>query len=138
MAHFCKLDDNNKVLDTVVVNNSVITDDQGVEHENKGIEFLTSLFPNTRWVQTSYNGSFRKQYAYPDYTYDAEQDLFVAPQPYPSWNLDENNEWQPPVPFPEHMTGLQWSEADVNWMPIPGWQATPTPDDTEVAENFAD
>lgn len=138
MAHFSKIGENNIVLDTVVVDNSVITDGDGVEHEQLGINFLTSLFPETVWIQTSYNGTFRKQYAYPGYTYNVEKDIFIAPQPYPSWILDENDDWQPPIPFPENGIGLWWSEEEVNWVAIPGWQASPSPDDAEVAENFAD
>ena len=57
------------------------------------------------WVQTSYNHNFRKQFAGVGYTYDKVNDVFVQPQPYPSWTLDSNHDWQPPIPEPEE--GLQ-------------------------------
>jgi hypothetical protein len=100
MAHFAKLDDSNTVLAVHVVNNEVITVD-GEESEQAGIDFLTNLHGHFNWKQTSYNGNFRKQYAGIGYTYNLDANVFIAPQPYPSWSLDENFDWQPPVPRPE-------------------------------------
>ena len=54
----------------------------------------------SKWVQTSYNHNFRKQYAGIGYTYDEVNDIFITPQPYPSWTLDSNHDWIPPIPFP--------------------------------------
>ena len=64
MAHFAELDSNNLVLRVLVVDNSMIKNEKGNEVEQLGIDFLKSLFgQETFWVQTSYNGSFRKNYA---------------------------------------------------------------------------
>lgn len=50
--------------------------------------------------RTSYNNKIRKQFAAIGYTYDPENDIFISPQPYPSWTLDDNFDWQPPKPMP--------------------------------------
>jgi hypothetical protein len=79
MAHFAKLDANNVVEQVIVVNNNELMEN-GEESEAKGIAFCKSLFgSDTRWVQTSYNASFRGVYAGIGYTYDAENDVFVGP-----------------------------------------------------------
>jgi len=118
MAHFAKLDENNNVLAVHVVNNDVITVN-GIESEQSGIDFLTSLHGHTLWKQTSYNGNIRKQYAGIGYIYDETNDVFIAPEPFPSWTLDSNFDWQPPVPRPQ-VTELkeiwQWSETSQNWI----------------------
>ncbi len=90
MAHFAQLDENNVVTQVIVINNNelltqkVATSDDGyisvstVESEKKGIEFCQSLYgADTKWVQTSYNGSFRGKYAGIGDTYDGS--AFVAP-----------------------------------------------------------
>jgi hypothetical protein len=114
MAHFAKLDDNNVVIAVHVVNNDVITID-GVESEQAGIDFLTQLHGHLNWKQTSYNGSIRKNYAGIDYKYDATLDAFVSPQPYPSWTLDANAKWIPPIPRPEG-NGWKWDEENQLWV----------------------
>ena len=115
MAHFAELDEYNKVLRVIVVTNSDILKD-GVEDEATGIAFCRRLLgENTRWVQTSYNNNFRKQYAGIGYTYDAVNDVFIAPQPYASWALDENFDWQPPVPMPTDGKIYVWNEAEQQW-----------------------
>ena len=122
MAHFAKLDDNNVVLAVHVVNNDVITID-GVESEQAGIDFLTSLHGHTVWKQTSYNGNFRKNYAGIFFTYDTERDAFIAPQPYPSWTLNETTcQWEPPVAYPtfdsKNPKFYGWFEPNQQWIEI--------------------
>lgn len=79
MAHFAELDSNNVVLRVVVVDNKDTADAQGVEKEHIGAAYLERLLGG-RWVQTSYNGKFRKHYAGIGYTYDPALDEFVPPQ----------------------------------------------------------
>lgn len=82
MAHFAELDANNIVLRVIVVSNEMLLDENGQENEFRGIAFCQSLFgADTRWVQTSYNGNFRKNYAGVGYTYDPTRDAFIAPKP---------------------------------------------------------
>ena len=88
MAHFAKLNENNVVTQVIVVHNNELLVD-GVEQEAKGIEFCQNLLGGT-WIQTSYNGNIRKNYAGIDYTYDAQRDAFIPSQPEgEGWLLDE-------------------------------------------------
>jgi hypothetical protein len=118
MAHFAELDENNIVLQVIVVNNSELMDN-GSESEAVGIAFCQSLFPNTTWVQTSYNGNFRKNYAGFGYTYDAVRDAFISPQPYPSWRLNENTcQWDAPVARPVDGGLYFWDETNQIWVKV--------------------
>ena len=114
MAHFAELDENNTVLQVIVVHNNELLDGE-IESEAKGVEFCSTLFGHTNWVQTSYNNSMRKQFAAAGYTYDSDSDVFVAPQPYPSWSLDDNFDWQAPTPMPEDDNLYNWNEETQNW-----------------------
>jgi len=115
MAHFAQLDENNNVIQVIVVSNDDCLVD-GVESESKGIEFCENLLGG-RWIQTSYNGNIRRQYAIVGGSYDVETDQFVIPQPYPSWTLDANNDWKPPTPRPEGPN--YWNEESLAWLEIP-------------------
>ena len=85
----------------------------------KGIAFCQSLFGGT-WKQTSYNANFRKHYAGIGYKYDAQLDAFVPPKPYPSWTLDDDANWQPPVPAPTDGNMYSWNEANQAWEVVSG------------------
>jgi hypothetical protein len=121
MAHFAELDENNIVTRVIVVANSDTADANGVEKEHIGAAFCEKLFGGT-WKQTSYNANFRKHYAGAGYTYRADIDAFVPPQPYPSWTLNtETAVWESPVPIPEDAgTGeppkmYSWNEETGAW-----------------------
>jgi hypothetical protein len=115
MAHLAEIDETNTVIQVIVVDNNELLVD-GIESEAKGIEFCQSLFGGS-WVQTSYNHNFRKQYASIDYTYDAVNDVFISPQPYLSWTLDENFDWQAPTPRP--VGGVwYWDEETLGWVEL--------------------
>jgi len=115
MAHFAEIDENNIVLRTIVVSNDVILDN-GVEQETKGIEFCQSLYGGT-WVQTSYNGNFRKNYAGTEFTYDSGRDAFIPPKPFDSWLLDEDTcRWYAPVPPPDDGQEYIWNESSTSWI----------------------
>jgi hypothetical protein len=81
MAHYA-LVINNIVQDVHVLNNAVITDEGGVEHEGWGQEFLADLhgYQPEQLIQCSYNGNFRGAYPAPGFTYDPVADVFVAPE----------------------------------------------------------
>ncbi len=119
MAHFAQLDENNLVTQVIVVANEELLLD-GVENETKGIMFCKSLLgEDTRWVQTSYNGNIRKNYAGIGYTYDPVADHFFAPQPYPSWTLDTDAKWQAPTPMPvEEDKFFTWDEPTLSWVEV--------------------
>ncbi len=114
MAHFAKLDENNIVIEVLVVNNEVLIENE-IESEEKGIDFLNGLFGSATWIQTSYNGNFRKQYAGIGYTYNETNDVFIIPQPYASWSLDENFDWQSPTPYPTDGQPYDWNEETQSW-----------------------
>ena len=114
MAHFAELDENNVVTKVIVVHNNELMDGE-TESEAKGIGFCVSLFGHSNWVQTSYNNNIRKQYAGVGDTYDLAKDKFILPQPFPSWALDSNDDWQPPVPKPEDDPLAQWNEESQSW-----------------------
>ena len=115
MAHFAELDDNNVVLRVIVVGNKDTSTPDGVEKESIGQAFCERLLGG-RWVQTSYNNNFRKRYAGIGYTYDAALDAFIAPQPYPSWTLDNNTaDWVAPVSYPTDGKLYAWNESTQSW-----------------------
>jgi hypothetical protein len=117
MAHFAQLDENNLVLQVIVVHNNELLVD-GVESEAKGTEFCQSLFGGN-WIQTSYNGNIRKNYAGVGYTYDATRDAFIAPQPYLSWVLNETTcHWGSPVPYPDDGKMHFWDEPTTSWIEV--------------------
>ena len=118
MAHFAQLDENNIVTQVIVVNNSEILDENGHESEEIGINFCKMVLgEDTRWVQTSYSGKFRKNYAGIGYTYDEELDAFIPPQPWPSWSLNESTGlWQAPIPVPDEENFYYWDEENQKWI----------------------
>tara|TARA_Y100000361_G_scaffold141153_1_gene145943 strand:+ start:144 stop:521 length:378 start_codon:yes stop_codon:yes gene_type:complete len=116
MAHFAKINSNNIVEVVHVVNNAVITKEDGTEDESKGKDFLDSLFGPATWVQTSYNNNFRKNYAGVGYTYDSVRDAFIPPKPYNSWVLNEDTcQWEAPVEFPDVNNRYNWNEENQEW-----------------------
>ena len=119
MAHFAELDENNVVKRVIVVDNKDTADANGNEIESIGVAFCQKLLGGN-WKQTSYNGKVRKNYAGIGYTYRADIDAFVAPQPYPSWVLDADAKWQAPVPMPEDGKMYSWDEAAQAWVEVEG------------------
>lgn len=118
MAHFAKLDDSNVVLAVHVVNNDVIIVD-GVESEQAGIDFLSDLYGHSNWKQTSYNKTFRKNYASVGDIYDPIRDAFLSPKPYPSWNLNEETcKWEAPKPYPSDGKSYLWNEELSDWSTV--------------------
>lgn len=114
MAHFAELNNHNNVIRIVVVDNEILLENN-VENEQKGIQYLTNLLGG-RWIQSSYNAQFRKNAAFPGCTYNIELDAFIVPQPYPSWVLDENAKWQPPIAMPLDGESYGWDEVSKTWI----------------------
>jgi len=117
MAHFAKIE-NGIVITVEVLNNEVILDENNVEQESLGLTFLQNHYKDTAvWVQTSYNNSFRKNYAGMGYTYDETRDAFYAPQPFPSWTLNETTcHWEAPTPYPDDDGRYTWDEDTLSWI----------------------
>jgi len=129
MAHFAEIDSNNKVLRVVVACNQDIANNGGELSEQAAKHFETVVPLSNlgiKWVQTSYNNNFRNIYAGVGFTYFASADVFISPQPYPSWSLDQNNKWQAPKPMPEPTYTSSgkphtyfWNENLLNWVISP-------------------
>lgn len=106
MSHFAQLNENNIVVNVLVGDN---------EMPNEGYDWIVERFGGT-WVKTSYNGNIRKNYAGVGYTYDEQRDAFIAPQPFPSWVLDEETcKWNAPVALPDDGLTYTWDEAEQKW-----------------------
>ena len=134
MAHFAQLDDNNVVTQVIVVSNDDTSDSNGVEVESIGVAFCQKLLgADTNWKQTSYNNKIRTRYAGIGYSYDASLDAFIAPQPFPSWTIDNTSkDWVAPLTAPtltdEQIAArsvYQWDEdayqADTSDPKTAGW-----------------
>jgi hypothetical protein len=109
MSHWAEIDDNNIVLRVLVGDNNDPAGDEGYQ-------WLIDNLGGT-WIQTSYNNRIRKQYAGIGYFYDPVADIFISPQPFASWSLDENFDWQPPTPRPEGIDWV-WDENNLEWVEI--------------------
>jgi len=116
MAHFAQLDNDLNVIQIIVINNNVLLDESGIEQEILGKQFCTNLLGGN-WIQTSYNGNIRKNFAGIGYSYDLVRDAFIPIKPYASWILDENTcRWEPPVPLPNDDKNYIWDEDSQNWI----------------------
>lgn len=128
MAHFAQLDENNDVVQVVVLNNSIITDGDGVEQESLGVTHLQNIYgEDTTWKMTSYNTrhnkhwttlfetesddqtkAFRGNFASVGGSYDAVNDIFITPRPKDYYNNVANSwtwnttdaKWESPIAIP--------------------------------------
>ena len=110
MAHYAFLDEDNIVTEVITGKN-----------ESELIDGLTpeewyGNYRGQRCVRTSYNNRIRKQFAGVGFTYHDVDDVFIAPAPFESWVLDENHDWQPPVPYPDDEGMFVWDEANEDWV----------------------
>lgn len=127
MAHYAELNENNEVIYVVYMDNEIITDENGNEVEELGVTHLhTHHGADRRWVRTSYRGNFRNKYAGLGDTYREDLDMFIAPQPFASWTLNETTgQWEAPIAQPElteeqinsetHFYSYSWNEETQSW-----------------------
>lgn len=109
MSHFAELDENNIVTRVLVGDNNL---------PNEGYDWFVDNLGGT-WVQTSYNGTIRKNFAGIGFTYDEEKDAFIEPQPFPSWTLNEATcKWMSPLPYPQDGRIYKWDEEAQLWKEI--------------------
>jgi hypothetical protein len=109
MSHYAFLDENNVVTEVIT----------GIDEteliEGLDTETWYGNFRGQTCKRTSYNNNIRKQYAGIGFSYDPVADVFIAPQPYPSWSLDADYNWQAPIPRPTE--GMwYWNEAEQVWV----------------------
>jgi hypothetical protein len=106
MSHFAEINSDNIVQRVIVAEQDFI---------NSGL-----VGDSFNWVQTSYNGNFRKNYAGTGYTYDKTRDAFIAPQPYASWTLVEATcQWEAPTAYPTDGEMYTWDEDTTAWVAAP-------------------
>jgi hypothetical protein len=108
MAHYAYLDENNIVVAVTVGKDETELID--------GLDTETYYALGTPYTvkRTSYNNNIRKQYAGIGHFYDVVNDVFIAPQPFASWSLDQNFDWQPPTAKPEGEL-WNWDEEAGEW-----------------------
>jgi hypothetical protein len=101
MSHFAKIENN-------IVTEVIVAEQDFINSGLVGDSFL--------WVQTSYNGNFRKNYAGIGFSYDATRDAFIPPKQYESWTLNEDScQWEAPVAYPNDGNDYSWNESDQQW-----------------------
>ena len=115
MAHYAFIDDNNVVTQVIVGRN----EDEVVGGISDWEAHYAEII-GQRCVRTSYNNNIRKQYATIGGKYDPVADEFVSIQPFASWILDSNNDWQPPTPKPDGR--YVWNEDSLTWIALPDWE----------------
>jgi hypothetical protein len=108
MAHYAFLDENNVVTEVITGKDET--------------ELIEGLDPET-WYgnyrgqvckRTSYNSKIRGTYAAKGFTYNEEEDIFVIPQPYPSW-IRKGSFWNAPVKYPKGGKRYSWNEENQSW-----------------------
>ena len=123
MAHYALIDENNIVVQVITgVDEDIVQQDLDGTEVGGSSEAWEQFYETRPWFQgltckrTSYNHRIRKQYAGIGYSYDPIDDVFIAPQPFPSWSLDENHDWQAPKPRPEGEA--YWDEELGEWINV--------------------
>ena len=152
MAHFAELksmtdptgftSDSHQVVQRVVVVGNDIAAGGGTLGDNDmhvdGETWCSNFFKGGSWKQTSYNNNFRKQYAGVGMVYDSAKDKFLIQQPYASWSLDENDDWQAPITFPSITEEddvryfISWNETKYQADNTKGWEAYKSNDEAET------
>ncbi len=121
MAHYAKIDSSSEVVQVIKIENSEIINSDGIINPWEGVFILQQGEKNigeniSQWVQTSYKGSIRKNYAGLGYRYDEDLDAFIPPKPFTSWTLDEDTcQWEAPTPMPDDGKEYMWDEEIQDW-----------------------
>jgi hypothetical protein len=120
MANFARLDENNYVVQTIVICNDDIVDENGNESESMGIEICKELsgYPDDTWIQTSYNSRIRSKFASIGDRYIPDRDIFISSSPHDSWIFNEETlDWDPPVDYPSDYNDMCyfWDEESLSW-----------------------
>ena len=118
MAHFAELNENNIVLRVTKVHNDVLLDENGNESEALGLNHLEHL--GGRWVQTSYNKTFRKNYAAIGMFYDEIRDAFYWQESdvFDFVFDEETCTWIPPIPLPQDNKLYNWDYINSSWVEL--------------------
>ena len=117
MAHYAFLDENNIVTQVITGRDE---SDGGTDWEVWYGDFHGQVCKRTSYntannVHKNGGTPFRGNYAGIGYTYREDIDVFVPPQPFPSWTLNTNINWEPPVAMPTDGAMYSWNEATTSW-----------------------
>jgi hypothetical protein len=147
MAHFVKLNENNIEDKVVAVANDIPTSNGPLGENDMHVDGETwcqNFFKGGTWKQTSYHDNFRGRYAGIGFTYDAEKDKFIEPQPHASWTLDANGDWQAPITYPTIIDDgvdpsvwhylIIWNETKYQADNNTGWEARKSNDNVAFSE----
>ena len=128
MAHYALIDSNNIVVDVITgVDENIIQTDLDGTQVGGTSEAWEQFYASRPWFagltckRTSYSGSIRANYAFIGGKYDPDFDVFIAPQPYPSWKLNYTTyQWEAPIAKPEDTDEYfyQWSEYNKEWIQV--------------------
>ena len=114
MAHYAQINSKGIVQQVLVMDNDL--------EANKGqkgcIDWLQANVSLKDWIKTSYNGNIRKQLAGIGDFYDSVKDKFIRPSPYPSWVLNDTDDWISPTPLPDDGKGYEWDEETKKWVQV--------------------
>lgn len=116
MAHFAQIH-NGIVTQVLYLDNSLCAGGDFPQSEAAGQAYFASLGLSGEWKQTSYNKTFRVNYAVVGGTYDSNRDAFVMRQPQPSWILNESTlHYEAPIPYPNDGKPYYWDEDSTSWV----------------------
>lgn len=93
MIRFAELDNENKVINVLIASESYISSLPGIFVNGQQVDNFEAVIGST---------------------YDSSTGKFIKEKPYPSWILDENGEWNPPVPRPQGVLSM-WNEESGSW-----------------------
>ena len=114
MAHYAQINSEGIVQQVVVMDNDL----EANEGEKGCIDWLQANVASAIWIKTSYNHNIRKQFAGIGHFYDSVKDKFISPSPYPSWVLNDDDDWTAPIPAPDDVKEYEWHEATKKWVEI--------------------
>jgi hypothetical protein len=111
MAHYAYLDSNNIVVAVTVGKDETELID--------GLDTETYYALGTEYTvkRTSYNSNIRGTYAGIGYSYNPDEDIFIAPQPYPSW-IRLGSFWNAPIEYPNDNNKYFWNEENLTWQKL--------------------
>ena len=109
MSHWAEINSENKVI-------RVLVGDNNDSNNDEGYKWIIDNLGGT-WIKTSYNAKIRGKYAQINDTYDANEDIFIAPAPFPSW-IQDGSLWKAPVAYPVDGKFYNWDESTTSWTEV--------------------
>jgi|TARA_R100001132_G_C3203199_1_gene49582 hypothetical protein len=114
MAHYAQINSEGIVQQVLVMDNDL----EATEGQKGCIDWLQDNVSLGTWIKTSYNGNIRKQYAGIGHFYDSVKDKFISPSPFPSWVLNDDDDWIAPTPAPDDGKEYEWQENTKKWVEV--------------------